>query len=179
MSEVAEMCMACGDRGGVNFTCRCGRTDSHHPVANSTQDANGEPLDGPEFELDLSGFDESGDHDGSDEASISGVFPSPPPVTPERRLEELLAPFGWEPVDKARDLVRRNYIEQVKRDGQSTWFHVRGSKLYVVKITSGEDFEYAECTCPNGLARGGEATCYHSIAARVLEAGLAQTWLEE
>jgi uncharacterized Zn finger protein len=51
-----------------------------------------------------------------------------------------------------------------------------GSKLYVCKITEGEDFLFAECSCPNGMHRGGDAICYHSIAARVANAGLTEEW---
>lgn len=54
--EIAEMCLVCHDTGPVNFTCQCGRTDSHHPVASSTHDANGEPLEdtAPDEQIDYS-----------------------------------------------------------------------------------------------------------------------------
>jgi len=131
-----------------------------------------------EFELDLTMFGAPESTDEAREASISGDFQPRASITPAQRLEELLAPYGYESTDKARELLRRGLVQPVEGSGQTQWFNVQGSKLYVVKITRGEDFLFAECSCPNGSHRGGDANCYHSIAARVLESGLAATWLE-
>lgn len=95
------------------------------------------------------------------------------------RLADLTYPYSRDTVTKARQLVRGKKLELVKSEPQTSWFNVEGSTLYVTKITSGEDFTYAECSCPNGMHRGGEAICYHSVAARVLHFGLESVWLDE
>jgi hypothetical protein len=102
-------------------------------------------------------------------------------VTPEKALEALLAPYSVETENKARQLLQQKKVERFKLEptdeGQVSMFNVKGSTLYVCKITRGISFLFAECSCPNGIHRGGDAICYHSIAARVMEAGLDEFWV--
>jgi uncharacterized Zn finger protein len=116
--------------------------------------------DGAALELDLRDF-----HDPGDTTDDRTAY---------ERLDDLLAPFGEEPVDKARDLVENGRVTFLKREESDVFYQVFGSRLYVVDLTVGEGGgdTYAQCTCPNGDARAGDVTCYHSIAARVIEAGL-------
>jgi hypothetical protein len=133
------------------------------------------------FDLDLTNvpddFGES-DSDWSYTASATTVAPAPE-LSPVDRLEALLEPYSVDSLAKARTLIRKAQIQEVKADpdGMAKWFNVMGSKLYVSKISHGEGFLFAECSCPNGTHRGGDAICYHSIAARVMDAGLADTWM--
>lgn len=130
--------------------------------------------DGPAFEIDFSGLPEA-----PPEEPASGGSGGDGPVSyiePGQRLEELLAPYSDATRDKGRKLLAMHLVEAVKTEGQSTWYNVAGSQLYVVKITHGGDFLFVECSCPNGQHRGGDAICYHSIAARVFDAGLTEAW---
>src|SRR5690606_40654451 len=46
-------------------------------------------------------------------------------------LEELLRPYGYEPIDKARDLaLASGRIELAKEENGDSWWNVRGSQLY-------------------------------------------------
>jgi hypothetical protein len=130
---------------------------------------------GYNFELDLRGFDETTPP--APEVEPSDEDDPVPTVRPDERLWGLLAPYSGESTDKARKLLTGKKIQEVKSEGSQTWYNVQGSTLYVVKISRGEDFLYAECSCPNGTHRGGDAICYHSIAARVMDAELVETWI--
>lgn len=124
-----------------------------------------------EFDLDLSDFDEAAPQ--RPQTPVSGESIEGMQERAEEELERLLRPYSAESVDKARKLFRLpNGLTETKREGQSAWYTVAGSRVYVVKVTTGEDFQFAECSCPNGLHRGGDANCYHSIAARVAESGI-------
>lgn len=111
------------------------------------------------------------------ETAVSAAESASPVVPPIERLEALLAPYGEVSIDKAATLLERKQVTEVKSEGQASWYNVAGSKLYVVKVTRGEDFLFVECSCPNGQHSGAEARCYHSIAARVLNAGLVETMI--
>jgi len=130
----------------------------------------------PTFVLDLRNVQEPG------EGSVSPSTEEGDGFSVARHLEALLAPYSDSSAEKARELLVLDTVnEDVKKgnDTQARVFHVQGSRPYVVRITRGDDFLYAECSCPNGQHRGGDAICYHSIAARVIEAGLAPEWLSE
>lgn len=119
-----------------------------------------------EFDLDLSSFDPEEPADLEHDETDDGA--------PARALERLLLPFSFESIEKARKVLRSpTGLVEAKREGQSAWYNAAGSRVYVVKVTTGDDFQFVECSCPNGVHRGGEAICYHSIAARVREAGTA------
>ncbi len=123
--------------------------------------------DDPGFELDL---------ENEPEEPEDGASRSEPAVrysNPQEALDELLAPYGYEPVDKARSLLEAHAVTLVKREGERYIFQVQGSRRYITQVIA----DAVSCDCPNGQARGDEATCYHSIAARVLAMGLAKTWL--
>lgn len=125
-----------------------------------------------EFELDLTDLP-----DAPPEQMESPPWEvEPSGVTPSERLIDILAPYSHETVTKARTLIQRDEVELFKEEGQARWYNVKGSRLYVCKITGGEDFLFAECSCPNGQHRGGDAICYHSIAARVMYYDLGPTW---
>lgn len=133
--------------------------------------------DGPSFDLDLSTFPVDTDAPGEAYVDASRAQVTAPTVEPGARLERLLEPYSSDGIAKAKKLLKQGLVQEAKRDAQSTWFNVQGSTLYVVKITKGDDFLFAECSCPNGVHRGGDAICYHSIAARVADAELVEEWI--
>lgn len=74
---------------------------------------------------------------------------------------------------KAKKLVENEEVEQDPE--KSGVYLVRGtSRHYRVQVTtseeSGEEPVYiVTCDCPNGMARGGMPSCYHSAAALMVE----------
>jgi hypothetical protein len=128
-----------------------------------------------EFELDLTDLPETPPE--AREAPPSGRGTEASTATPDELLERLLEPYSYDTAAKALKLLRQGLVRVAKVEGQATWFNVQGSTLYICKITRGDDFTFAECSCPNGQHRGGDAVCYHSVASRAAAAGLAETWL--
>jgi uncharacterized Zn finger protein len=98
-------------------------------------------------------------------------------VDPEERLDRLLEPYSADSIAKARKLLERGLVVLAKDEPGIWWYNIQGSTMYVCKVTLGTDFLFAECSCPNGVHRGGDAICYHSIAARVAALDLAGAWL--
>lgn len=76
--------------------------------------------------------------------------------------------YSYVVLDKARDLLRGDRVQKIKdREGGGSTWEVIGSELYIDTIHApmeGMPIPWVECTCPNGGARGGRPTCYHSAA---------------
>ena len=132
---------------------------------------------GPDFSIDFSNVPEGSGVPVEAPADPSAAQLTGDGIDPDERVERLLEPYSTDSCAKARRLLENSQVEMTKKKGESRWFNVEGSTLYVVKTTLGENFLFAECSCPNGLHRGGDAICYHSIAARAITVGLDKAWL--
>lgn len=97
-----------------------------------------------------------------------------------------------------QELIERNYSETIAAKGQKLleqdegvtadeeasmvwWVLGSNRRKYRVQLVAGPSFT---CTCPNGQAKGGEPTCYHTAAVAHLllqreEAGLTEDGLDE
>lgn len=65
--------------------------------------------------------------------------------------------------------------ERVHADETGTSWSVEGSELYRVhKLGSEEELQvpWYTCNCPNGSARGGRPSCYHTAAVAALDLGI-------
>lgn len=161
------------DNGRVT-RCYCDQTGDHHVsdiIIPFAPYAGREDTDDDVFIVDMGELPEKPPE------GYSGPNYSGSTVSSEERLADLLSPYGVDPVVKARTLLNRGQITEVKHENNQWWYNVMGSQLYVVKISTGDDYLFAECTCPNGTHSGGDARCYHSIAARVMALGLKETWI--
>lgn len=77
-----------------------------------------------------------------------------------RHLEDL---YSEESLYKAGNLVADGYVTKVN----DATYVVQGSQPYTVRILRSDDdtlVPWAICDCPNGVARGGRPSCYHTAA---------------
>lgn len=127
-----------------------------------------------EFDLDLSNFEANQKQaylglDAPDREEIGGVEA---PWADERSFEQLYSP---EVLWKARLLLAGMKVAPITDDElrparEHKKWSVDGSQPYVVQIleSEGMDVPWALCSCPNGEARGGRPSCYHTAAVLAL-----------
>ena len=130
------------------------------------------------------------DPDTTFELDLTGLQPPADAETVESNAKEsaltaILENYGDSSQTKALKLVRGCGVALVKDvPGIPEFSHtvrvysVTGSRPYVVTLRLGDDFTFVECSCPNGSHRGGDAQCYHGIAAQIESAGLGD-WIRE
>lgn len=124
-----------------------------------------------EFELDLSNF-EANQKERYDAQGPEPEVIEAPPWDDHRSFEDL---YGEDSLWKAGQLVKAGKVEDLHGD-QRVW-SVEGSQPYVVRIMESEGLEvpWATCDCPNGAARGGRPSCYHTAAVLSLLLGIDLT----
>jgi uncharacterized Zn finger protein len=118
-----------------------------------------------EFVIDLSNFE--GRHAaayaealGETDTSWNEDVEVDQPWDDDRDFDSLYSP---ESIWKARLLIQDGYVEKIA-DGKYT---VSGSQQYLVHLLEGgadQPVPWATCSCPNGTARGGRPSCYHTAA---------------
>jgi hypothetical protein len=132
-----------------------------------------------EFDLDLTNFEGARkeaylgiEEPDEREKQLQGEeFEAQRPWDDDARFEDLYSP---ESIWKAKLLIQSEAIEKIRE----TTYTVAGSKPYVVQILDGgadQPVPWATCSCPNGTARGGRPSCYHTAAvlATILEKDLS------
>lgn len=81
---------------------------------------------------------------------------------------------------KAHRLVKADKVEvDSERVGV---FHVAGSRRYSLQVippADGDVIPWVTCDCPNGLARGGRPSCYHSAAVLLFLGAQAEEIFDE
>lgn len=88
------------------------------------------------------------------------------PWDDQRGFEDLYSP---ETLWKARLLLDSDAVSKAREDK----YFVNGSQLYTVTIMeSSLPVPWALCDCPNGTARGGRPSCYHTAAVLALKLGV-------
>lgn len=90
------------------------------------------------------------------------------PWDDRRGYEDLYSP---ETIWKASLLIADDRVHP-REDFANSWI-VEGSQAYVVHMLPSEGLEvpWATCNCPNGEARGGRPSCYHTAAVLALVTG--------
>lgn len=85
----------------------------------------------------------------------------------ERDFEDL---YSAETLWKARLLLESKRVEEIN----PRQYSVEGSQPYVVDVMpdAGMPVPWAVCSCPNGTARGGRPSCYHTAAVLALLLGI-------
>ncbi len=133
-----------------------------------------------EFEIDLTNFGGSqdwsdfekrqkeayeGEHHPGVESSDEEIAP---PWDDQRSFEDL---WSEESIWKASLLLKS---DRVHVEGPNHWV-VEGSEIYQVHRLGSEEIlevPWYTCTCPNGAARGGRPSCYHTAAVAALDLGI-------
>jgi uncharacterized Zn finger protein len=85
--------------------------------------------------------------------------------------------YSAESIWKGKLLIDSGKVEKIN----DKHYVVSGSQSYTVNILPSEGMRvpWAVCTCPNGSARGGRPSCYHTAAALALVLGYDLSHLNE
>jgi hypothetical protein len=130
------------------------------------------------FDLDLTNFEANHRWD-EVHADDEGFFESAP-WNDERGLKDLYTPQTlW----KAKQLLLTDSHPEepaVEAIADRKW-EVSGSERYIVFQLEGPESgtPWLTCDCPNGLARGGRPSCYHTAAVMMLILGTDLTTITE
>jgi hypothetical protein len=127
-----------------------------------------------EFDIDLSSFEgrqKARYEEASAEPDVADEIAADQPWADEASYEDL---YSVESIWKARLLNEGGYVEKVS----DALYTVAGSQQYAVHILEGgadQPVPWATCSCPNGQARGGRPSCYHTAAvlAKILDKDLS------
>lgn len=96
------------------------------------------------------------------------------PWDDQRDFEDL---YSAETLWKARELIDGGRIHP---EGHNKWV-VEGSQPYIVNRLESEGMSvpWVVCSCPNGQARGGRPSCYHTAAVLALSLGIDLSHVEK
>ena len=125
-----------------------------------------------EFEIDLSNFEAGQKKRFADQVESDEIVATRP-WDDDRAFEDL---YSEESIWKASLLIKDGRVEKIR----DNLYSVAGSTHYNVSLIDGDNaVPWALCTCPNGEARGGRPSCYHTAAVLALRMGLDLSGLVE